>query len=56
MRYPAFEINRAIGFTHVEQIEQDLFRVQIIPYVIERHDDHNQSAKQVDGLYTAVRG
>ena len=47
---PAGEEKKGIRFCHVRGIEQEGIAAEIIPNVIQRHDDHYDAPEQIDGF------
>ena len=50
MRYPTCEKYGRIRFCKISRIKQKFICVKITPHMINRHDDNNDSPKQVDGF------
>ena len=51
MSDPAGEEQGDAGLVQVCGIEQIGAAVEIIPGVIERHDDHDDASQEIDGFY-----
>ena len=49
MGYPAGEKYGAGGFGQIERIKIKWSEEQIIPNMVERHDDHDGTAQEING-------
>jgi hypothetical protein len=50
MRDPSGKIKDEAGFFQIQRIINKCVCVEIVPHMIERHDDHDQAPKQIDGF------
>ena len=50
MGYPPGEEKSGVRFCHVGGIEQECVAAEIIPHMIQRHDDHYDAPEQIDGF------
>jgi len=57
MRYPAGQVNRKAGGGRVQRVGERRRKVEKVAGMVQRHDDHHDTAEDIDGLYpVAAKG